>query len=414
MLKMGGRQWMGFGLGLALLAAPQAAVADGRAASTRSDGDVSSRGDSSRGDVGSRASDRADHGSSSGSSGGDSGRVSVPRDDGGGSPVASGGNDGHRGGNDGRYAVPRSNDDGGYSGPHRGTGSGRGGRHGGGYYGGGYYGGRTIVLGGWYDPWYYGPWPGLWSGWWGPWGGRYGGYGRPYGYGYGYREDDDYGDGEYGALDIDIAPEEVEVWVDGERVGTADDFDGFPSFLWLPRGTYDVVFYHEGYRTLARQYSIYGGVIVDVEDRLERGDATRPEDLASTSTVRREARLERDRERQEAARAREQWRERRERVDEEDEEWDEEELDGEVEVRADRPRDVARLHVRVAPDDASVYLDGNFVGTGRELEQLSAGLVVGPGSHRLEVVRPGYASEEVTFDSDPGEALDLRVDLERE
>jgi hypothetical protein len=396
MLKFVGLRAGGWALGLALVAVPAALADEERGASSRGDVSVSSAGDRG-GDVADRSAARAgaDRGSDSGrSGGGDSGGHAVSR--GGDSPVAAGGNEGHRGGDGGRYAVPRdSRHSGGYHGPDRDYG--RGGRHHGG--------GRTIVVGGgwWYDPWYYGPWPGMWGGAWWPWGPYYR---RPY-----YGEYDDYrGDGEYGALDTDIAPDDVEVYVDGERVGTVDEFDGFPSFLWLPRGTYDVVFYRDGYRTLARQYSIYDGVIIDVEDRLERGESTRPEDLAATSTVRRDSRLQRDRERAEAARAREEWRERRER----DESWDEEELDAEIEVRADAPRDVARVHVRVTPDDASVYLDGNFVGTARELEQLSAGLVVAPGSHRLEVVRPGYESEDVSFDSDAGEALDLRVDLEEE
>jgi hypothetical protein len=262
----------------------------------------------------------------------------------------------------------------------------------------------VIGRGWWADPYWYGPGWGLWGSWWWPWSPySY----RDYGYGY-YRERDDYGGGEgYGALDIDIWPEEAEVYIDGERVGTADDFDGFPSFLWLPHGTYDVVFYLPGFRTLARQYSIYRGVIVDVEDRLERGESVRPEDLPSAATVNREARLQRNREREEAARAREEWRERRDRRAHVDEGY------RPVEP-APGAEPVARLHLRVTPGDASVYLDGNFLGTGREMEQLSAGLVVAPGSHTLQVVRPGYQSEDVSFDSDVGEALELNVTLEQD
>ena len=130
----------------------------------------------------------------------------------------------------------------------------------------------------------------------------------------------------------------------------------------------------------------------------------------------RDARLQRNREREEAARAREEWRERRERrpsaIEDEDLD-DEDELE---DARDDRgtAADAARLHLQVSPGDASVYLDGNFLGTGSELQQLSAGLVVAPGAHTLQVVRPGYESEDVSFDSDPGEALELNVTLDRE
>ena len=395
MLKVQGLRWGGVALLAALLAVPEPAAAGGRAASTRSDGGVSSRGGSSGGGSSSGGSSS---GVSSRSSGGSSGRVAVPRSSGsgersGGGSAPSSSYSGRSGGgsDDTRVAVPRSGDSGydvrdrthGRYNPGRGH-------------------DRTVVVGGWWvDPWYYGPHWGLWSSWWWPW--------RPAYPGYGYYDDyDRYGAREqgYGALDLDLWPEEVEVWVDGERIGTADDFDGFPSFLWLPHGTYDVAFYLPGFKTLARQYSIYSGVIVDVEDRMERGESVHPNDLASTSTVNRDARIQRNREREEAARAREEWRERRDRrepaVDDED-----------LPVEDGREA-VGRLHLRVSPGDASVYLDGNFVGTGREVEQLSAGLVLSPGTHRVEVVRPGYEPEEVSFDSDPGEALELRVDLDED
>jgi hypothetical protein len=400
MLKLEGLRWAGVALVAALLAMPEAAAADGRAASSRSDGNVSSRGDGGGGTAVHR-----DAPSNHSSSGSDSGRTAVSRgsDDhgsrgsGGGSPVAAGRRDSDPGGSGPRVAVPR--DDAGGDHPDRTRGRRRPGDHDGGD--------RTIVIGGWWgDPWYgYGPYWGVWSSWWWPYG-PYRGYGYRY---YDDRYDRDYDEG-YGALDLDVWPEEVEVYVDGERVGIADDFDGCPSFLWLPHGTYDVVFYHPGFRTLARQYSIYRGVIVDVEDRMERGEAVRPEDLPATSTINRDARMRRNEERAEAARAREEWRERRDRAAD----VTVEQVEDEDMAEAGAAERVARLHLRVTPADASVYLDGNFLGTGREMEQLSAGLVLTPGSHRLQVVRPGYESEDVSFDSDPGEALELRVDLEEE
>ncbi len=103
--------------------------------------------------------------------------------------------------------------------------------------------------------------------------------------------------GALGALDVDISPDRAEVWVDGELVGVADDFDGFPTYLWLTPGTYDVVFYLPNYRTLARQYTIRPGQVIDVEDQLERGESIHPGDLVSRSTERRDERLRRREER---------------------------------------------------------------------------------------------------------------------
>jgi hypothetical protein len=184
-----------------------------------------------------------------------------------------------------------------------------------------------------------------------------------------------------GALDTDVSPEDAQVYVDGQMVGTADDFDGYPDLLWLEPGTYDVVFYRPGFRTIARQYSIYSGQVIDVEDRMETGESIAPEDLQSKSTVRAEERLRRDAERRAAL----------------------------VQPAWEGPWDAGRLTFLVTPEDASVYLDGRFVGTGKELMALRAGLVVEPGQHRLDVVRPGF--EEASSQVELAEGDDLEVTI---
>ena len=276
------------------------------------------------------------------------------------------------------------------SGGHSGGGSGQGrgghwrGGHWGGYYGPGY---------GYYG---YGHWA-----WWGLWGPGYVYYDGPY---------SRRGSGEAGALDIDISPGRTEVWVDGDFVGTADDFDGFPTFLWLPKGTYDVAFYREGYRTLARQYTVYPGLIIDVEDRMEPGEATRPEDLVSKSTERRDARIQQDREQEAEVEAREQargdsWRERRRGAYAEDSE------DDESGARTGASG-TARVRLEIDPADASVYLDGRFIGTADDLARLPSGFALDAGDHELEIVRPGYAPERVTLSLESGAAEDVEVTLE--
>lgn len=204
-----------------------------------------------------------------------------------------------------------------------------------------------------------------------------------------------------GALDTDVSPERAEVWVNGEKVGVADDFDGFPDYLWLEPGTYDVAFYLPGYKTLARQYSIYRGLVIDVEDRMEKGESIHPLDLASKSTVRRDERLRRDREREEELAARERrpsptWEGRRAEVE-----------PGPLDARGEP----GRLRLRIEPDDASVYLDGRFLGTGQELARLRAGLIVDPGEHLLQVVRPGREEQARRFEVAPGREVELEIRL---
>lgn len=242
---------------------------------------------------------------------------------------------------------------------------------------------------------------------WGPswgttWGGYWGGYWDPYWYGprVGYTAVYPRTGARYGALDTDVSPERAEVWLDGRKIGVADDFDGFPNYLWLEKGTYDVVFYRPGFQTIARQYSIYPGLVIDVEDRMEPGEAIHPLDLAPKSHERRDERLRRDLERREsAAGAASEWapEARRERADEP---W--------LDARAEP----GRLRLEVSPGDASVYLDGRFVGTGDDLARLRAGLLIDSGRHTLEIVRPGYRSVEQEVEVESAEEAELRLELE--
>ena len=221
-----------------------------------------------------------------------------------------------------------------------------------------------------------------------------------------------------GALDLDVWPAQTQVYIDGEYVGVVDNFDGWPRYLWLEKGTYDVVFYLDGFKTLARQYSIYPGLVIDVDDRMQPGDAVRPEDLVSKSTERRDARIAQDRAQQEAA-------ERGERAESGAGDWHER-VRGEREEMSRQPYDdelksgqavdargePGRVHVTIEPDDAAVYLDGRFLGTGRDLARLSSGLIVDPGAHKLSVVRPGRESKSLDFEVAAGQELNLNVALQ--
>ncbi len=79
--------------------------------------------------------------------------------------------------------------------------------------------------------------------------------------------------------------------------------------------------------------------------------------------------------------------------------------------RLDVREEPGRLTIEIDPSDASIYLDGRFLGTGGELARLHSGLMVEPGEHTLEVVRPGFASEEIGFSVASGEETSLSVAL---
>ncbi|HXU44564.1 MAG TPA: PEGA domain-containing protein [Thermoanaerobaculia bacterium] len=326
-------------------------------------------------------------GSPSGGSGGGSGSIS------------SGGDGG------GSTAQPRSS--GNSPGGDRSNWSHRGGGHGDRGHHSGHSGGGRIHLG--FYPYYWNPW---WSSYWWGWDGPYyGGYGG-YGYG-GYGRYDSDGGPDQGALDLDVAPGDTQVFLDGQNIGTVDDYDGFPRYLWLEKGTYDLVFYREGYQTLARQYSIYPGLVVDVSDRLVPGQSIRPQDLETKTHVRRDTRVLDERERAERIDA-----ERRSRRDDADEQELGEDDAGRPRDRGSRYGDSGpageqgRLQLTVEPDDASVYLDGRFLGTGESISRLHRGLLVEPGQHRIAVVRPGRRGVErqVTVAAGGEEELSIVLD----
>jgi hypothetical protein len=354
----------------------------------------------------------------------DQGRSAQPRSDSGSRPSSpppsSGGSSGGSSGwgspsspgQEPRVAVPRSesNDDSHQQRPQTGS---RGGYHGGGG-GGGYYGGYRGGYYGGYHHNYWGPYWGwgLWDWWFGDdYYGYYPGYNYPRYYGDRYGDRYDRGTG---ALDIDVSPGKAEVWIDGRYTGTADDFDGFPQYLWLDKGVYDLVLYREGYTTIARQVTVYGGSVVSIDDRMQRGESVKPQDLATKTHERRDERVRSEDERRDELARRDQanmddWRERARRRIEDRDRYDRGDQNGRDEAAADGG---ARLHLQILPSDASVYLDGKFIGTGVDLERLRQGVRVEPGEHRIAVVRPGHKADEQRFTAAAGQDVDLNIELE--
>ena len=197
---------------------------------------------------------------------------------------------------------------------------------------------------------------------------------------------------ELGAFDLNVRPKRTEVYLDGQYIGTAGQFDGFPDHLWLEQGSYELIFYRPGRATERRVLSVYPGVVVDVRLQLQPGESVPPEELtraqqpegamAEVSSAYRE---------QESAAP-----------------GTAPEARAELDTRA-AP---GRVRLSVLPADASVYLDGRLLGSGDELARLHAGLVVEAGSHLIEVVRPGYATERREFAVEAGGDVELKVLLE--
>jgi PEGA domain len=256
--------------------------------------------------------------------------------------------------------------------PRAGTGTGGGGGYG------GYWGGPSLG-GGWY-PYGYGGggyYP-YWGYWW-PYGayGWYGGWGYPWGAGavYSYVQPD------RGSIRLLVDPPQARVYVDGYYAGTVDDFDGLFQRLHVSPGRHEIEIKLSGYKTYRARVYVGSGATLKLDHELEPGNGEVYDDLAGEGPAREASRVPPA-------------------------------IEVEPAQRSPRPEtrvDAGELRLQVAPPDASVYVDGSFRGTGRQL----AVLPLSAGAHRVEVVRPGYRTEEREFEVAPGEPTDLAIDLQR-
>jgi len=262
------------------------------------------------------------------------------------------------------------------------------GRGSGGYYPG--YPGYPGWGGGWYRPGYgYGYGYGYGGYWW-PYGyyGWYGGY--PYG-GWGYP-------GAYGgvgiyysersqgaSLRVLVNPAEARVYVDGYYAGVVDDFDGLLQRLHVTPGRHEITVKLEGYKSHRMRVYVGPDATLKLHYDMEKGTGETMEDLTGGAPPpEREVRNEAEEDDYEPPAARF---------------GDERSL----------PAESGKLRLSVEPQDASVYVDGAFRGSGREAQSLE----LAPGRHRIEVVRPGFRTAERDVEVPAGETTRLEVTLER-
>jgi hypothetical protein len=226
-------------------------------------------------------------------------------------------------------------------------------------------------------------WP--YSYWW--YGAPYGAYGYP---GYGYPGAVGVGPA---AIDTDISPDEAIVRLDGEEVGTVDDYDGTWDELAVEPGKHTLEFEAPGRQTLRVAIDAKPGLHYRIAYKLKKGDGVDPasERMSAQSlpeppmpppgTMARPG-------------------------------------DDDGYERGPRPGPSAGLKggflkIDVAPGDAAVYLDGEFLARADELAGLHGAVPVAEGEHRVEVVRPGYATQEMTVQVERGRSAEVKVDLQQ-
>ena len=265
----------------------------------------------------------------------------------------------------------------------------------------------------WYGPgyssaYYYGYWPYYGgSAYWGA--GYYGGGGYAGGYyGGGYPDYRSYSYSDASALRLLVEPEDARVYVDGYYAGEVDDFDGMFQHLSVAPGRHEITLKKDGYRT--HRFKVYAGENANLKIRYAMEKGTGPdtmEDLAGERGLYEERHREA----------------RRDEGDENDS-YDRPERPLREDAPVTEPRHEAAppaglvtdgnaapglLTLNVTPADASVYLDGRFVGSARQTGELE----LRPGRHRVEVVRPGYRTAERELAIETGRTQTLSLDLAR-
>lgn len=177
-----------------------------------------------------------------------------------------------------------------------------------------------------------------------------------------------------GAIRVLVDPAEAKVFVDGYYAGEADDFDGIFQRLYVSPGRHDITLKLEGYRTQRFRVYVPRGRTLKLHHDMVSGDGEVVADLTTDEDAGEETAGADD--------------------------------DGPAPEESDERGTIV---LNVTPEDASVYVDGEFHGTGRNSESL----ILPAGRHQIEVVRPGFKTYEREVDVRPGRTLELEVDLRR-
>lgn len=208
-------------------------------------------------------------------------------------------------------------------------------------------------------------------------------------------------------VELKVVPDHARVSLDGRLIGIAGDFSGNPDYLYLRRGTYILELDLGGYKSEAFELEARPGRYFPVEVRLARvrgesrtpwwekpegvvggrvfgpvGEAAPEErEVGPDPSLRPELRAQRE----PAARA-----------------------------PADEPAApmAGALMFRISPADASVYLDGEFLGKGGELSRLERGLAVAPGARVIEVALAGREPVRVELDVEAGGHYPIELELD--
>lgn len=328
-----------------------------------------------------------------------------------------------------------------HGGSNHGGGGYHGGYHGGGGYHGSYHGGYHGSYGyhsHYYYPYYYRPYWGFYGYGWGyPYYGF--GYGYPaYGYGYGYAYPSyGYAYYGYGEVKLDVHPKDAQVFVDGDYVGTVDQFNSWYQHMNVEPGKHRIVIRQQGYAPYTMDLRVLPGQSYKIQQQMHPGNDAIPENemRLPESEYRKYSYQDRD--------DRNQQRDDRYQQDDRDREYDrrypppsnqqpndqndQDEYqynqniepqqpngsDGQQESYQQNSPGKTMMTFQVEPKDATIYIDGDYYGSVDGQNNNEIQVLLADGSHRLEVVRPGYATFSKDIQVNDGATHSLTIQLEK-
>jgi hypothetical protein len=160
-------------------------------------------------------------------------------------------------------------------------------------------------------------------------------------------------------VETDVRPKKASVRLDGEDVGRAKDYNGSWDRLLVSGGTHVLEFAAPGYKTLRMRIDARPGRTYRIQRDLVEGEGDDPRSVN---------------------------------------------LSMPPSAPGPAPSSVGEgaaglargfLRIEVGPSDAAVYLDGEFLGSGRELASLHGAIAVAEGEHRVDVMHPSFETKTV-------------------
>jgi len=203
----------------------------------------------------------------------------------------------------------------------------------------------------------------------------------------------------------DLRPKDAVVLLDGRVAGRGRHFNGKKGFLYLEPGRYTLELELDGHRPEAFTIVARPGCRFDIRHRLER----------ARGAVSRSASAE--------------------AVKAEPTRWIWDPIDGadapamqpasrgpDPSLRGDlapsraaprQPGDMGSLRLRISPPMATIYLDGSYLASARELDLMVSPIAIPVGQHVLEARAPGFASRTEEIVVTAGELVELELVLDR-